>query len=71
MFLATIVFSSIMYYLERGVFDTAQGIWMQGDIPSKFVSIPAAMYWAIVTQTTIGMFDASKSIFWCDDFFPC
>jgi voltage-gated potassium channel len=44
-FIALILFSSVMYYTEHG----AQ--------PDKFSSIPAAMWWGIITLTTIGYGD--------------
>lgn len=51
------VFSSIMYYAERGEWSDVAGAFVRYDrdgnaTPSPFQSIPLAMWWAIITMTT-------------------
>ena len=45
--IAVTISGTIMYHLEKG----------EGDEVSQFTSIPQAMYWAIVTMTTVGYGD--------------
>lgn len=55
--IAMTVFSSIMYYAERGEWNDAAAAFVRYDsdgnaVPSPFQSIPLAMWWAIITMTT-------------------
>lgn len=54
-----VLWSSIVYFAERGSWDAATSTWMTSDgTPSYFVSIPASFWWATVTMTTVGYGDA-------------
>jgi len=56
--ITVILFSSIIYYAERGEWSTEQQQWLARDgSPSQFTSIPAAFWWCIVTLTTVGYGD--------------
>ncbi|KAF7795322.1 hypothetical protein EIP86_006478 [Pleurotus ostreatoroseus] len=50
-----IVFSTLLYFAERGSWDETLGIFINSDgDPSQFASIPAAMWFVLVTITTVG-----------------
>ena len=50
------VFASAIYYVERGDWDPDQNAFMRStngeSVRSPFQSIPASMWWAIITITT-------------------
>ncbi|KAI0065499.1 voltage-gated potassium channel [Artomyces pyxidatus] len=50
-----VVFSTLLYFIERGTWDDTLEIFINsnGD-PSQFASIPAAAWFVIVTITTVG-----------------
>ncbi|KIP08581.1 hypothetical protein PHLGIDRAFT_104059 [Phlebiopsis gigantea 11061_1 CR5-6] len=50
-----VVFSTLLYFAERGTWDETLGIFMNSDgDPSQFASIPAAGWYVLVTITTVG-----------------
>jgi len=50
-----IIFSTLLYFIERGTWDESLGIFMNSDgDPSQFSSIPAAAWFVLVTITTVG-----------------
>jgi hypothetical protein len=59
--IAMVLFSSVIYYAERGEWSSAAGMWMvltdKGPRESWFQSIPASFWWCIVTMTTVGYGD--------------
>ncbi len=60
MFIATVLFASVLFYLEKGHFDkslNAWGTWTDDGtifIEAPFQSIPAATYQIIITVTSVG-----------------
>eukprot|EP00756_Hemistasia_phaeocysticola_P017550 Hpha_TRINITY_DN15544_c2_g10::TRINITY_DN15544_c2_g10_i1::g.108159::m.108159 len=62
--LGMIVFSSLIYLVEQGTYNTADGRYYitnsQGsEAEARFPSIPDALWWAIVTMTTVGYGDVT------------
>ncbi|TBU61952.1 voltage-gated potassium channel [Dichomitus squalens] len=50
-----VVFSTLLYFAERGTWDEALGVFLNSDgDPSQFASIPAAGWFVLVTITTVG-----------------
>ncbi|KAI0338993.1 voltage-gated potassium channel [Trametopsis cervina] len=50
-----VVFSTLLYFAERGTWDETLGVFMNSDgDPSQFASIPAAAWFVLVTITTVG-----------------
>lgn len=59
--IGVIIFASCIYYAERGEWSDAAGTYVRvvdGEAsPSPYSSIPASMWWAIITMTTVGYGD--------------
>ncbi|KAI9059240.1 voltage-gated potassium channel [Trametes sanguinea] len=50
-----VVFSTLLYFAERGTWDETLGTFLNSDgDPSQFASIPAAGWFVLVTITTVG-----------------
>ncbi|KAJ1776177.1 hypothetical protein LPJ54_003243 [Coemansia sp. RSA 1824] len=62
--LTVLLFSTLMYFAERGTWDDARQAFLtpEGEY-SKFSSIPAAAYYSIVTLTTTGFGDMVPTTF--------
>lgn len=55
---AVLIFSSLLWYAEKGVYDDTSGAFLRSDSSeSPFGSIPSAFWWSIVTMTTVGYGD--------------
>jgi hypothetical protein len=56
--LSLLVFSTLMYWAERGTFDAERKTWLRPDgSRSPFQSIPEGFYWSITTLATVGYGD--------------
>jgi uncharacterized membrane protein YgcG len=56
--IACVLFSSAIFYAERGAWSAPAAAYLRADgSVSPFQSIPAAMWWCIVTMTTVGYGD--------------
>ncbi|EJD48332.1 voltage-gated potassium channel [Auricularia subglabra TFB-10046 SS5] len=59
-----IIFSTLIYFAERGVWDDALRTFVDADgEPSQIESIPAAAWFVLVTITTVGYGDVSPRSF--------
>ncbi|GHJ84136.1 hypothetical protein NliqN6_0538 [Naganishia liquefaciens] len=53
--MALVVFSTLIYFAERGVWDAVLGTFVDAEgNPSQFESIPSAAWFVLVTITTVG-----------------
>jgi len=53
--MVVVVFSTLLYFIERGTWDDTLGTFINSDgDPSQFASIPAAAWFVIVTISTVG-----------------
>ncbi|KAJ4457790.1 putative voltage-gated potassium channel [Paratrimastix pyriformis] len=53
--IALVLFSSCLFYFERGHWNPEAMMWVQSDgSPSQFQSIPHGFWWTITTLTTVG-----------------
>ena len=62
--IAVVLFSSLIFFAERGEFDDQAGAWVVAGpdgtkAPSAFQSIPASSWWCIATLTTVGYGDVA------------
>ena len=62
--LASVLFSSAIYYAERGTWDAQKGEWVRvaadgSKSTSPYQSIPESFWWTIVTMTTVGYGDVT------------
>lgn len=56
--LVVVIFSTMLYQVERGEFDPARKLWIDVDgLPSKFDSIPATFWFVLEIITTVGLGD--------------
>jgi len=59
-----IVFSTLLYFIERGSWDPGLGTFMDAEgSPSQFASIPAAAWFVLVTISTVGYGDITPRSF--------
>lgn len=57
-FIGVIVFSSAVYYMERGDYNESLALYVDGDgKESQFQSIVGTFWWCIITMTTVGYGD--------------
>lgn len=61
LFITTVLFGSLMYMAERGVYDEATGCYVRPERPdlgcSPFESVPHSLYWGVTTLTGVGYGD--------------
>jgi hypothetical protein len=64
MVMTIIIFSSVLYFAERGVWDEERHMFLTSDgLASQFDSIPAVFWFVIVTITTTGYGDMVPQTF--------
>ncbi|KAI9591167.1 hypothetical protein BDF19DRAFT_499541 [Syncephalis fuscata] len=64
MAMTVIIFSSLLYFAERGVWDEERHMFVTSDgLPSQFDSIPAVCWFVMVTITTTGYGDMVPQTF--------
>lgn len=61
--LVLLLFSTLIYFAERGTWDANVGAFLDADgDPSLFDSIPQTAWFALVTMSTVGYGEVSKAI---------
>eukprot|EP00004_Rigifila_ramosa_P022111 TRINITY_DN5985_c0_g1_i1.p1 TRINITY_DN5985_c0_g1~~TRINITY_DN5985_c0_g1_i1.p1 ORF type:complete len:693 (-),score=170.57 TRINITY_DN5985_c0_g1_i1:2-1786(-) len=61
--MAMIVSGSLVFFAERGHWDTSRKMWINDGVPSQFQSVFDGFWYAIVTMTTVGYGDITPLTF--------
>ncbi|KAJ1498549.1 hypothetical protein HMI54_012583, partial [Coelomomyces lativittatus] len=61
--ISLVVFSTLLYFAERGTWDPKRGAFLIDDKPSQFDSIPSSLWFVMVTLTTVGYGDLVPKTF--------
>ncbi|KAL9644104.1 hypothetical protein ABK040_005570 [Willaertia magna] len=57
-FMGALICSTLVYYAERGFYDSKSGMWLRSDgSPSPFSNILVCMWYSVVTIATVGYGD--------------